>query len=139
GGAGELRPFEGELRQAAGDLLAEPRPDGQGPAVLRRRLAVPPGDLLSLRGSEAARRSVKGKMGEGEALPPADPHADYAGERVLSGRGLPPGLLQEEPGAVPVLRHRVRALRAPRPALGSAKEALITAASSGCAEPDLPL
>ena len=48
----------------------------------------------------------KAKWEKAEALPAAAPHADHRGERVLSGRGLPPGLLQEEPAAVPLLRHR---------------------------------
>src|SRR3954452_5162506 len=57
-------------------------------------------------------------MGEGEAVQAADPYADRASRRVLAGGGLPPGLLQNESGAVQVLRHRLRPLRPPRRAVG---------------------
>ena len=42
------------------------------------------------------RRGLQGEMGEAEALQAADPDRDHQGGRVLSRRGLPPGLLQEE-------------------------------------------
>src|SRR6266850_867807 len=121
-GRGDLRPGEGELREAARDLLAEPRSDGEGPAVLRLGLAVPARDLLPFGGAEAARRGLQGEVGEREAFPPADPHADHAGERVLSGGGLPPGLLQEEPAAVPFLRLGLRPLPAARQPVGRAAQ-----------------
>ena len=55
------------------------RPDGARPPVLRRRLAIPAGNFLLLGRAEAPGRSLQGEMGESEALPPADPHADYQG------------------------------------------------------------
>src|SRR6185312_485200 len=63
GRAGDLRPLEGELREAPRHLLAQPRPDGDRPAVLRCGLAVPPRNLLLLRGAEAARRGFEGEVG----------------------------------------------------------------------------
>ena len=97
------------------------------PTVLDRqfcdsRLAVPAGDLLPLRGAEASRRGLQGEVGEGEAVPAADPDADHQGGRVLAGRGLPPGLLQEERAAVQVLRHRLRPLLAARQPVGLAAQ-----------------
>src|SRR5439155_3321660 len=94
--------------------------------------AVPAGDLLPRRRAEAPRRGVEAEVGEGQALQAADRHADRRGRRLLAGRGLPPGLLQKEPAAVQVLRHRLRALRAPRPAVGrAATEIIISCAGPG--------
>ena len=45
-GADRVRPVEGELRAAAGGLLAERRSDGRRRAVLRPRRPVPHRDLL---------------------------------------------------------------------------------------------
>src|SRR2546430_4334286 len=91
---------------------------------LRFGLAIPARDLLSLAGAEAPRRGLQGEVEKSQAVHATAAHADHAGERLLSRRGLPPGLLQEEPGAVSLLRHRLRALCAPRSALGRAAQAV---------------
>ena len=83
-----------------------------GPTILRPRLAIPAGHLHARRGAEAACRGVEGKMGEGQAVQGEDPHADRARRGILEGGGLPPGLPFEEPGALPLLLHRLRALLA---------------------------
>src|SRR3954466_4580908 len=132
GGAGDVRSEKGQLRKAARRLLAEPRPDGERSSVLRCRLAIPPGDLLHLARAEAPRRGIKGEVGEGAAFPPADPHRDHAGERLLSGGGISPGLLQEEFPAVQVLRHGLRPLQPAGQSLGRPAQKM----SSGT-EPEL--
>ena len=66
---------------------------------------------------EAARRSLRG-AGEDQALQGGDRHPDRAGRPLLRGRGLPPGLLQEEPRALPVLPHQLRPRRAAQAVVG---------------------
>src|SRR5205085_5279580 len=124
-GRGHLRPGESELRAAARRFLGEPRSDGEGPPVLRQRQPVPPGDLLSRRAAEAARRGLQGEVGKDEALQAADADGEQQGRPVLSGRRLPPGLLQEEPAPVPLLCDELRALRAARQPVGRTKKALV--------------
>jgi methionine-S-sulfoxide reductase len=46
-----------------------------------------------------------------EAVQGADRDADRAGDRLLSRRAVPPGLLPEEPGALPLLPQRLRPRR----------------------------
>ena len=77
---------------------AQHRPDGEGPPVLRHGHAVPHRDLRPRRCAAEGGRSVEGRAGEVQAVQGADRHADRAGRRVLAGRGLPPGLLPQEPG-----------------------------------------
>src|SRR5258706_16179347 len=91
----------------------------------RPRLAVQARDLLARRGAEAPRRRLEGEMGEGQAVQERDRHADPQGERVLARGGVPPGLLQEKPGPLPVLRQRLRPLFAARPALGKAAREVV--------------
>src|SRR4030067_222186 len=50
----------------------------------------------------------EGGAAEFQALQGADCHRGYRGGRVLSGRGVPPALLQEKPDSLSVLSERVR-------------------------------
>jgi peptide-methionine (S)-S-oxide reductase len=83
-------------------------PTVRDPAVLRFRIAIPDGDLLPRCGAAQGRGSVEGRDREIEAVQAADRHADRDGGTFLSRRGLSPGLLPEEPGAIPALPHRLR-------------------------------
>ena len=65
GGAGGVRPEEDLLREAAEDLLGEPRPDpGHAPGQ-RRRHPVPLRHLHDLAGAEEGRRGVQGDVRQG--------------------------------------------------------------------------
>ena len=61
---------------------------------------------------------IAGGAGEEQAVQGTDRHRDRAGRRVLSGRGVPPGLLQEESGALPVLPLGLRPRCAAQTAVG---------------------
>ena len=75
--AGRIRPGEGELREAAGSVLAQHRPDAARRPVLRSRLAVPQRDLLSRRRAAEARRSVEGGAREEQAVQGRHRHRDH--------------------------------------------------------------
>ena len=74
-------------------------------AVLRPRLALPHRHLRARRGAAEGGPGLAGRAGEEQAVQGTDRHRDRAGRRRSTGRGLPPGLLQEEPDALPVLPH----------------------------------
>ena len=112
GGRGPLRPRQGDLRAPPRRLLAQRGPDGTRPAVLRRRQPVPDRDLLPRRDAEAPGRAVEAGAGEGQALQGADRHRDRPRGPLLPRGGVPPGLLQEEPGALQVLPLRTAAATA---------------------------
>ena len=74
-------------------------------------------------GNEEERRIAEASKGGARAVHGAGragSHADRAGRGVLPGRGLPPGLLREEPGPLPVLPVLVRARLAGPADLGQA-------------------
>ena len=112
-------PSEGQLREAARRVLAQHRSDGEGPPVLRHRHAVP-----HRRSSSTTRRSGRQprrrrpRSQKSKPFKEDDRHADRAGDRVLAGRGLPPGLLPEESGALQLLPQRLRARRAAQAVVG---------------------
>ena len=62
GGAGVLRPEEDLLRDAAQDLLGEPRPDARHAPGQRRRHAIPLRHLHFLAGAEEGRRGLQGDV-----------------------------------------------------------------------------
>ena len=96
----------------------QPRSAREGPPVLRPRQPVSPRHLLSQRGAARARRGDQEDASG--ALQAADPDRDHRGDDVLQGRGLSPGLLQEESDALQVLPLQLRTRRAARRAVGQA-------------------
>ncbi len=115
---GGLRPGEGELRAARRGLLAQRGPDRPGRAVLRPRQPVPHRHLLRGRGAEARGRGVEARARGLGTAEEADRHGDRPARRVLPGGGLPPGLLQEEPGPLHDVPRGLRPGPAPRGAVG---------------------
>ena len=63
--------------------------------------------------AETSKKKVEARL-----QPAAGPHPDRRGGNVLQGRGLPPGLLPEEPGPLPVLPAQLRTRRAAGRAVG---------------------
>ncbi len=93
-----------------------------GPPVLRRRQPVPQRDLRPRRGAAAGGGSVARRAGENEAVQGPDRHTGARRRRVLAGRGLPSGLLREEPDPLCLLPQRLRARPAARRPLGQRPE-----------------
>ncbi|CAA9309279.1 MAG: Peptide-methionine (S)-S-oxide reductase MsrA, partial [uncultured Gemmatimonadaceae bacterium] len=113
GGAGVLRPEARELRAAPGRLLEERRPGGRARPVLRQGRAVHVGDLRGDSRGAAARRGVEAGGRALRAPQGAGRDGDRRRRAVLQGRGVPPGVLQEEPDPVQVLPDELRPRRAP--------------------------
>src|SRR5712692_3052296 len=118
GRAGRVRPREGELRKAPGGVLEKRRPHRARPAVLRHRQPVPHGNLLPHRRAETPGRSLQSGAHEDQAFQGRHRHPHRRGRTVLAGRGLSPGFLRQEPGALQVLPHRLRARRQVEAAVG---------------------
>ena len=76
------------------------------------------GIFVHTRRAAAGCRGVEGGAREVEAVQGTDRHADRRRDRVLAGRGVSPGLLREESGALQLLPDRLRTRRAPRAAVG---------------------
>ena len=109
----DLRPEQGHLREAPRRLLAQHRPSRRKRAVLRPRHPVPVRDLLPRRDPEEAGRGVEARGSRSRSGSRKTIQTQIvAAYGVLPGRGLPPGLLQEEPRALLLLPRRLR----PRPA-----------------------
>ena len=97
-GAGHLRSEEGQLRDAAADLLlGRARPDAAEPPGPRQRHAISLRDLHHDRCAEADRRALYRPARRGQGLPGEDRHQGRAAARFLRGRGLPPGLPDAAP------------------------------------------
>ena len=75
-------------------------------------------DLLSLRGAETTGGSVKESAGRLRPFQAADRHRDRGRLIVLPGRGIPSGLLQEEPDPLQLLQVQLRTRPAARGAVG---------------------
>src|SRR6185503_10804249 len=132
---GEIRSVEDQLRKAARRVLDQPRSDVHGPPVLRPWLPVPARDLLAGRGAEAPRRCLEAQVRKAEDLQAADRHADRQGLAVLARRGIPPGLLQEESGALQLLLERLRPLQPVERTLGEPAQ-MTTAVTPNAAKHD---
>src|SRR5439155_11289338 len=74
----------------------------------------------------------------GGAAQEARGDADRRGHQVLSGRGLSPGLLQEEPAALPHLSPRLRAGRALEAAMGQGAGERALTRLLWCPVPEVP-
>ena len=118
-----VRPGEDQLRAAARRLLAQHRSADDDAPVLRRRHAVPLGDLLPRRGADSAlAEASKAALEQSKRFKqPIVTEIVPAGD-VLPGRGLPPGLLPEEPGPLQVTTVQLRPGPAAGGALGPARE-----------------
>ena len=103
GRPGLLRSVKGRLRAAPRRLLAAHRPHGRRRAVRRPGFPVPQRRFLPRRGAENARRRIARSIGAFGEVRQAGRNGDSASHEILRGRGLPPGLLQEEPVTIPVL------------------------------------
>ena len=109
GRAGHLRPDQGQLPAARRLVLAQHRPRRCQGAVLRQGQPLPlrrssTHDEEQKKVAEATKQELQasGRFKEPIAT------AVVAAGAVLPGRGLPPGLLQEEPAPLPVLQDRLR-------------------------------
>src|SRR6266568_837272 len=94
GRAGHVRSGPGDVRPAAGGLLGHARPHAGRPAGPGHRRPVPELHLHPLARAAGGRGGVAGPGAGG--VRPAHRHGDPAADRVLSRRGLSPGLLREE-------------------------------------------
>src|SRR5262249_16783823 len=94
--------------------------------VLRPRPAVSQRDLLPRRDAEASRRGVEAVTRTVEEAAGPDRDGDRRGRTLLSGRGVPPGLRQEESYPVSLLPLRVRARRPAPGAVGPTGAPLTT-------------
>ena len=97
GAAGRLRPGARQLRAAAGRVLAQHRSARCLRPVLRQGPAIPLGHLRPRRQPARGGRSLEGRPGKVGQAARTHRHRDPAGGEVLSGRGLSPGLLSQEP------------------------------------------
>jgi Peptide methionine sulfoxide reductase len=118
--------------------VEEHRPPHAEQAVLRHRDTVSFGRLLSQRRAETTGRSVKEGFGDLCPFPTANRDRDRGCLSVLSGRGIPPGLLQEKPDPLQVLQIPMRTRSETRGAVGhilvavtSRRAALNLSAASG--------
>ena len=106
------------LRKAARSLLAQRRPDGEGPPVLRRREPVPHGDLLSRR--RAAARSPRRPRRRSRR--PSRSRSRSSRRSSWPARSIPPRnttrTTTRRTRALHVLPHRLRPRRAAQGALG---------------------
>ena len=101
-------------------LLAQRRPDRAQPPVLRRGRAVPHRRSSSTtRRSGAAAEASKAEVERTKTVQAGGRHAHRGRGRLLAGRGVSPGLLQEERHALPHVPHGLRARRAPQGAVGN--------------------
>ena len=125
GRAGRLRPGEGVVRKAARRVLAQRRPDGEGPPVLRRR------DRSTARRSSCTPRSSgKRRRSRRQLLATTKPFKDPIVTPVVAATDFWPAedyhqdYYMKNPGALHLLPHGVRARRAPQGALGRRGPAL---------------
>ena len=109
GGAGHLRPGDDRLRAAPRGLLDAVRPHRRRRLLRRPRTPVHLGGLRPRRGAAAAGRGLQDGPGRLGPLRGSHRHAGARRRRVLPGRGLPPGLLPQEPGPLQALPFRLRA------------------------------
>src|SRR6185295_327404 len=116
---GPVRSQERQLRQAARRLLAQHRSGDRERPVLRPRHAVSLRDLLPRRGAAPGGRGLQAEARRGEEAARTDRHPDRGGLEVLARRGIPPGLLREEPAALQLLPPELWPRPAPATALGS--------------------
>ena len=93
-------------------------PTDAGRAVLRPGEPVPHRDLLRGRGAEAGGRRVEARARGLGSAEEADRDRDRPARGLLPSGGLPPGLLQEEPGALHDVPRGVRPGPAARGAVG---------------------
>ena len=117
--AGDLRPEQGFIREAARRLLAQHRSARGRPAVLRRRVPVSKRNLLFHARAAGVGRSVEAE-GAGR-IRQADRHPDRSGRSFLSGRGVSPGLLPQESAALQVLPPEMRTRSAAGTVVGTAQ------------------
>ena len=85
GGRGDLRPGQGELREAARHVLAEPRPDGEGPPVLRLRARSTVRRSSGTRRSRSASPRPRRRSGKSRS-PSASRSSRRSPRRASSGR-----------------------------------------------------
>ena len=111
-------PSKITLRDASRRLLAQHRSDREGPPVLRYRQPVPGGDFLPHGGTAPGGVAVEGGAGKNQDLQGTGGHRDRPRRRILSGGGVPPALLQEEPDPLQLLQDRMRPGPAAQGALG---------------------
>ena len=130
GGPGRLRSIQNQLRQAARRLLGQHGSDGQRPPVLRRRNPIPARDFLPHGGAARVGPEVEGGVGKDQALQGADRDRGHPGGRILSRRGIPPALLQEEPDPLQLLSQRVRSRPAVKATVGACRGALSVSAAT---------
>src|SRR3989442_4920718 len=122
GRAGHVRSERHPARGHLADLLLRPRPDDVGPARRGRRDPVPVRDLLQFSGArEDGAPSHGGDLQSGH-LGTADRHGSRAAAAVLSGRGVPSGLLPQDPDRRLLPRHhRTESLEVPQAIRGAAQ------------------
>ena len=118
GRPGGLRPGEGELRAPRRGLLAQRGPDRPGGQFCDRGSQYRTGIFYEgeaqKRAAEASKRALEAS---GRLQKPIVTEIVPA-RRVLPGGGLPPGLLQEEPGPLHDVPRGLRPGPAPRGAVG---------------------
>ena len=119
-----IRPRRRHLRGSSWRLLHHPRPHHPEPPGQRRRHPVPLRHLLPRRRAEGCRGASHPGDHRCPHLEPSNRDRDRPAHRLLPGRGVPPGLFQEQP--VPALlpgRRRTQGRQVPQAVLLQAQEA----------------
>lgn len=97
GGARHLRPGRDRRARDPRNLLRHPRSHHARPPGQRRGHAVPQRHLLHRPRAQAGGRGPAARAGAGWPMGRARGDAAAGAEKLLAGRGLPPGLLRQPP------------------------------------------